>query len=132
MTQQTNTYLTFRALFIVFLVVLCLLGLSAIHEMNSSSVSMKDVTVSFSGAPVVSSVSVASGTDTYNPTLQTGEDYLFVIPVGTSYTVNYVANADLLSYQTQAGSKDFVTTNSGAEAKVVSISLKYTMQETLE
>ncbi len=94
------------AILIIFLVVLCILGLSMIRPSyacgncgNHSCVTMKDVTVSFTGNDAASAsatlITLSNGW-TYGP-VGTNE---FVIPVGYDYAVSYTAAADYNNWGT--------------------------------
>jgi hypothetical protein len=129
------------AMLTIFLVVLCILGLSTILPVRSidSSVTMKDVAIVFNGnnAGTVSITSVSDWNQAFSPV--TGVDQLsptsyatdYVLPVDTYFTVDYTYTADpsglLLG---QSGTASFTTGDSGSLSLFANIAVSYTMQVT--
>ena len=105
MTEATSNNTPFykrRALFILLILVLCLLGLSAIHQTYNPSVSTKDVSPILAGDNVLASakiVSVSIASDPFCPSaivpnVGSSASPVYLIPNGDKYTVVVSANSD--------------------------------------
>ena len=115
------------AMLTIFLVVLCILGLSTIRpsyaDVNHSSVTMKDVALQFNVAPTAVSLSVGtvyqdSGTTVY-----------CVVPVNTNFVVYWTAPSDGQGWVSVNGQQ---TTYAGNDVAIQNINIadSYTMQVT--
>jgi hypothetical protein len=116
------------AMFTIFLVVLCILGLSTILPVRSidSSVTMKDVALNFAVAP--SQVSLSEG----SVYAQSGATVYCVAPMSSGLVVSYVSPLDSQGWATQSWASTS-TLGIGSDSTVVqaiSISNSYTMQVT--
>ncbi len=120
---------------IIFLVVLCILGLSMIRPSyacaNHPSATMRDVLPSFSGN-AAGSAYVTSVSGWWGTASGPFSDGAYLVPVGDGYNVAWSANADVSGNQLQTGSAYFAdTSNYGANVEYPVISVSYTMQVTL-
>lgn len=133
-----------KVLFIILILVLCLLGLSAMHQTYScSSVSTKDVVPQFSGdnvAPTatVTSVSYTCGfgfgshSVTVAPISYEGVN-VYLIPNGASYSIAWTANSDGFGLApSQCGIAPECAPTSGCTEVTPQICVHATVQDTPE
>jgi len=118
---------------VIFLLVLCIFGLSMLpHNSNvKSSVTMKDVQVDFSGANVasVNSLSVSDWTGVIAYPSVSGGISNFAVPTGDYCTVTYSYQTDALGWTSGTGSVSF-TSGSGSTLQYVPVTLSTSMQVT--
>ena len=110
---------------IIIILVLCVLGLSAIKV---SSVAMRDVVPQFSGNAGLT----ASVTSVSNSASGPYADGAYLVPVGSSYTVSWTANADVLGNLAQIGTSQTYGPNVGITVQYPQIAVAYTMQAALK
>jgi hypothetical protein len=119
---------------IIFLLVLCVLGLSMI-PMSHSSVAKKDVEPCFNGCPaIVNSATVTSVNDSagvVTPLVYNGAN-VYLIPDGASYTVAWQAYTDALGLGPwQTGSTSF-TAGTCCKINTPCVTVCSTLQATLK
>ena len=130
--MEREEKLKHKRFIVLFLLVLCILGLSMLPHDNNPSATMKDLVVGFTGADSasVSNVVFSDTSGVVSPVAGTTNDYC--VPVGTHCVITYNANADLNGWNTTPQSLSYsFNAGNGATAQTISITVNYSMQVAL-